>query len=420
MNEEFLQYIWANKLFNKPQKTECGKDIEIISIGELNKDSGPDFFNAKIKIDNTIWAGNIEIHTNSLSWYNHKHHLDKAYNNTILHVVEKNDGNVALENGQILPAIIITYDKKYINNYLNLISEPQTIKCSKKLKIINEIELTFWLQHLLIDRIQKKTEQFLTILNQNNNDWEESFYILTAQYFGFKVNSLPFQLLAKSTPQKILGKYKSNHQSIEAILFGQSGLLPENTNNKYIASLINEYSFIQHKHNLQPLEPHLWKFMRMRPMGYPTIRISQFAQLISKSQSLFSKIIEAETIEILLELLTCETSEYWINHFIFEKKSYNKRKPLGKTSVYGLILNVVVPTLFAWAEHTENILYKERGLNFIEKIPNEQNSIINEWKNIGIKPKKSSDTQALLHLYNNYCKKKNCVNCRIGHLLIKK
>lgn len=421
MNEEFLQYIWGNNLFHTPEKTECGKEIKILSTGELNKNSGPDFFNAKIKIDDTTWAGNVEIHTNASNWYNHKHHINKAYNNTILHVVEENDSEVCLENGAILPAVKITYDNKYIKNYINLITQNQTIKCAKHLKNINGIELTFWLQHLVIDRIIEKTEQFNTILQQQNSDWEESFYIFIARYFGFNVNTLPFQLLAQSTPQKILAKYRTQKQLIEAILFGQSGLLETSTESDDYANILStEYQHIKNKHNLTPIEPHLWKFMRMRPIGYPTIRISQFADLINKSQNLFSKIIETETTESLIELLNCKTSEYWTNHHIFGKESKTKEKPLGKSSVYGIIINVIVPTLFAWGEFTENTTFKERGLNIIEKIPSEKNSIIELWKTHGIKPQNGSDTQALLHLYNKYCKNKNCVNCRIGHLIIKK
>ena len=421
--EEFLQYIWENKLFSTENLlTTSQENINIIDVGRRNTDSGPDFFNARIKIDDTIWAGNIEIHKNSSDWKKHKHHTDKAYNNVILHVVEKDDQPVKRENKKIIPTLLLNYPKRLQTNYQNLLNAKSWIACQNQFHKINPVILQLGFNRLMIERLEDKTNEILERLDQNKNDWNETFYQVLAKMFGFKVNALPFELLAKSLPLKILAKHKSNLHQLEALLFGNSGLLNNQLlGDDYYLNLRNEYSFLYKKYKLSGVESHLWKFMRLRPGNFPTIRISQLAALIHRSQGLFSKIIEIENIENLKDLFKVHASEYWNSRYNFNKLSKrNSKKELGEKSINTLIINVVIPFLFVFGEKQNKHHLKNRALEFLEQLPPENNSVITKWKELGVNSRSAFETQALLQLKNIYCEKKKCLNCQIGVKLIKK
>lgn len=420
--EEFLQYIWENKLFlSENLKTSASENVEIIDVGKRNTNSGPDFFNAKIKIDDTIWAGNIEIHKKSSDWQKHNHQTDKAYNSVILHVVENNDLPVKRKNKELIPTIILNYPERLQTNYQNLLNAKTWIACQNQFHKVDPVILQLRFNRLMIERLENKTDEILERLEQNKNDWNETFYQMLAKMFGFKVNAVPFELLAKSLPLQILAKNKNNLHQLEALLFGNSGLLNNQLlGDDYYLNLRNEYSFFYKKHQLKGIESHLWKFMRLRPVNFPTIRISQFAALIHRSHGLFSKIIEIENINNLKELFKVQASEYWHSHYNFNKTSkINSVKELGDNSINTLIINVVIPFLFVFGEKQNKNYLKNRALEFLEKLPPENNSIITNWKNLGIEVHSAFETQALLQLKNIYCEKKKCLNCQIGVKLVK-
>lgn len=420
--EEFLQYIWENKLFlSDKTKISTGEVVEIIDVGKRNTDSGPDFFNAKIKIDTTIWAGNIEIHKKSSDWKKHKHQTDKAYDNVILHVVEEDNSPVQRSNNKIIPTLLLKYPEQLGINYKKLLTAKTWIACQNQFHKINPVILQLGFNRLMIERLENKTDEILERLNKNNNDWNETFYQTLAKMFGFKVNAVPFELLAKSVPLQILGKHKSNLFQLEALLYGNSGLLNNQLlGDNYYLQLRNEYTFLYKKYQLKGIESHLWKFMRLRPGNFPTIRISQLAALIHHSHALFSKIIEIENIEKLKDLFRVQASEYWNAHYNFNKPSkLNSKKELGENSINTLIINVVIPFLFVYGEKQNKHYLKNRALEFLEQLPPESNSIITNWGQLGIKSKCAFETQALLQLKNIYCEKKKCLNCQIGVKLVK-
>jgi hypothetical protein len=417
MPEEFLQYIWESRLFySEKLKTTTGEIIEIINQGKRNTDAGPDFFNAKIKINKTVWAGNIEIHKKSSDWQKHNHQKDKAYDNVILHVVELDDSPVKRSNNELIPTLLLKYPEQLQINYQNLLDAKTWIACQNQFHKVDPIILQLGFNRLMIERLENKTDEILERLAQNNNDWNETFYQVLAKMFGFKVNAVPFELLAKSLPLQILAKHKNNLPQLEALLFGNSGLLNNQLlGDDYYLNLRNEYSFLFKKYKLKGIESHLWKFMRLRPGNFPTIRISQFAALINRSQGLFSKIIEFEKIGELKELFKVKSSEYWNAHYNFNKQSKrNSVKELGETSVNTLIINVVIPFLFVFGEKQNKHHLKNRALEFLEQLPPEHNSIIKNWNNLGIETRSAFDTQSLLQLKNIYCEKKKCLNCQIG------
>ncbi|MCK4661287.1 MAG: DUF2851 family protein [Bacteroidales bacterium] len=420
INEEFLQFIWRNKLFkNKSLRTIAGENVEIINVGETNNDAGPDFFNAKIKTNNTIWAGNVEIHVNSSDWYKHSHHLDKSYDNVILQVVKKYDKEIFRSNGESIPTIELKYSDDLFCNYNKLLKSENWIPCEKKFGKVDKFLIDFWLNSLTIERLEKKSNEIRLILERNKNNWEETFYQYLAKNFGFKVNSQPFEMLAKSIPLKYLAKHKNNLLQLEAILFGQAGMLSKEINDNYYLKLQKEYYFLKNKFQLVAIDEYLWKFLRIRPSNFPTIRIAQFANLVYKSSGLFSKIIEIKNFNDIKQLFEINASEYWDCHYTFTKKSKKRKKQLGNTAFNNIIINTIIPFLFIYSKAKDNELYKDLSLKFLEELPAENNSIISNWKSIGIKVPNAYYSQSLIQLKNEYCKFKKCLQCQIGNKIIK-
>lgn len=420
MKEEFLQFIWKYGLFTKTDlKTTDGKDLEIIATGQANTDSGPDFFNARIRIGETIWAGNIEIHQKSSHWYVHRHDADTAYENVILHVVEQPDKPVKVKSHD-LPALEIRYPSEIFQNYEQLLRSQKWIACQEMLPEVDPFVLRFWFSSLMIERLQAKTGEILQILQQNQNNWNETFYQLLARNFGMKTNALPFEMLAKSLPLQILSKHKNSLFQLEALLFGQAGLLNETLlGDDYFLSLRKEYSYLYKKYGLSGIELHLWKFMRLRPINFPTIRIAQLAMLVNHSSALFSRILETETLDGLRKLFEVSASEYWDNHYRFNKISgENRQKVLGETAFNNLVINTIVPMLFVWGEQHLDQVMKDRALLFLEKLPPESNQVIRKWNELGTESSSAFETQALLQLKNNYCEPKKCLNCQLGAKII--
>ena len=419
MKEEFLHYLWKYKLYqNNKLTTSTGESIEILNHGIHNFDSGPDFFNAKIEIDNTTWVGNVEMHLKSSDWYLHNHQKNKAYDNVILQVVVNNDKEVFRTNGLSIPTLELKFDEKLFSNYHNLIKKETWVACQENIHQVDSFKISSWLEKLAIERLEQKSDRITELLEQVNNSWEIAFYYQLARNFGFKLNSDPFELLAKSLPLAYIGKHKDNLIQIEALLFGQAGFLEELEGDEYYLSLRKEYLYLQRKFKLKPLEKHLWKFLRSRPGNFSTIRIAQFAQLIYKSKSLFSKILEIEKLESFYELLVVKPSEYWDTHYIFNKESVFKEKNLGKSAVDVILINTIVPFLFVYGKLKGQNKFQEKAISLLEKIKPEKNTIINNWSDLNMQSKSAFDTQALIQLKNSYCNEKKCLNCQIGNVLI--
>lgn len=420
MKEEFLHFIWKQELFEKQLIADTGEEIEVISTGMHNHDSGPDFINARIKINNTIWAGNIEIHTRSENWKQHKHHIDPAYNNVILHIVASKGAKCFRQNGEQLPTAELQYRPELYLNFQDILKSSDKIPCAKDLKLVDVFTVKIWFDSLCIDRIESKTNHIRDALSGTNNNWEEAFFHILSKSFGFKTNSLPFELLAKSIPIRILVKYSSNIYQLEALLFGQAGFLYNDFDCEYHLRLRKEYSYLKKIHKLSPIEQHLWKFLRLRPSNFPTVRIAQFAALINKSKHLLSKIIETENINDLRALFDCRASEYWNEHYNFGSKTTKKEKKLGKAAIDGILINTIIPFVFYYGKNRMRHELIDRALTLLSKIPAEVNSIIRKWRDLDIIAKNAAESQALIQLTNNYCNSKNCLYCQLGNEIIRK
>jgi hypothetical protein len=421
MKEDFLHHLWKFKLYNKHSlKTTDGETVEIIQAGQHNTDAGPDFFNAKVKVGETLWAGNVEIHLKSSDWKKHSHHLDGAYKNVILHVVHDHDEDISTLEGNKVSTLELKakFNPKLYKNYLQLVESREWIPCEKKIKTVDKLAIDTWLERLLIERLERKTETILQSLRLNKNSWEETFYHQLARNFGFQLNSLPFEMLAKSLPHSYLGKHKNNLLQVEALLFGQAGLLDKKFKDEYPNQLKQEYDFLKKKFSLKPLDSSQWKFLRLRPSNFPTIRIAQFAQLIHRSVHLFAKILETEKTEDLKKLFEVSVSEYWLTHYVFDKVSARREKHLGETAMLIILVNTVVPFLFAYGKQRQSEIHEERALNFLQMLSAEKNSIISHWNALGISADDAGRTQALLQLKNEYCVQKKCLNCTIGNKIV--
>ena len=421
MKEAFLQYVWKNGLFDhKDMRTETGEMIEVIKLGTYNTDSGPDFLNAKIRIGDILWVGNVEIHIRSGDWFRHKHHIDCAYDNVILHVVDHFDKDVCNTNGEVLKVHKLRYSTTLFKEYEYIFRDRKFYSCFSEMRNEDSFSVNYWLQGLLIERLERKSNDVLRLYNYNHKSWEETLYQLVARYFGLNVNAEPFEQLARSLPLKYLARQRESSLQIEALLFGQSGLLDSLDSDTYQYTLIKEYEYLQKKYKLEPINASMWKFMRTRPHNFPTLRIAQFAGLVNTSHSLFSSVIEATYIEDLRKLFEVSASVYWDTHFSFNKYTKRKSKMMGKSTIDIIIINAIIPTIFAYARYNNNDELRLRALGFLESLNCERNYITKSVKKMGVKLHSAADSQALIQLKNEYCDKKRCLHCEIGNKLIRK
>lgn len=422
--EDFIHYIWKFRLFEREElKTTTGEPIEVFSAGLPNSNSGPDFHNARIRIGDTTWAGNVEIHLNSSDWHKHNHTHDKAYDNVILHVVYRDDEPIILPDGRKLPTLEL-HDRispeLYTRYHQMVFGNQQFIACEGTIHTVDDMTLRNWLTRVLVERLEKRSESVIAALEKNKGDWEETFYQFLAAQFGFKVNAVPFELMAKSLPQLTLAKHKNNPLQIEALIFGQAGFLDEEFQDEYPKKLKEEYDFLRKKYALQPIEKYLWKFMRLRPQNFPTIRLAQFAALIVRSNHLFSKMIEIKDVDQLKKLFAgLPVNPYWETHYRFDAESKPSSKSLGESSVEILLLNTFVLFLFCYGKQNQQEYYINRSLKLLEKLPAEQNNIVTNFASLGIKIGTAFDSQALLELKNSYCSYKKCLQCGVGNKILR-
>jgi hypothetical protein len=423
MKEEFLHYLWKYSLYDPEKLLDSKRNkIHVIRPGEYNRDSGPDFFNARISVEGTVWAGNIEIHTRSSHFDAHGHQNDPAFDNVILHVVAENDKKVFNTRGEEILTAEIKFDPVFYERYISLVNNPYLIACQDDINDIDPFLLRHWLNTLVIERLRCKSELICKILSDTGNDWEETFYRLLARYFGFRINTEPFEMLASALPFRIIRKHADNPFQIEALLFGTAGMLEEGLfkealSDEYYRNLIKEFRILSAKYSLQPIHGWLWKFSRLRPANFPTIRISQLAAMLSVTGGLFSRVLEAGRIKQLKEVFNVTASEYWDDHFVFGKKSRSVAKNTGLQATAILLINAVIPVIFVYGHNRDNRIC-ERALTFLEEMPAEENSILDEWKEAGIAAESAFYSQALIELRNEYCKRRRCLECRIGSKLV--
>lgn len=415
MPELLLHYIWLQKVFMAyPQQTTDGRPIEVISVGQHNSDAGPDFFNATIRIGDILWVGNVEIHIFSSDWYKHNHHTDSSYDSIILHVVRKADKKVYNSQGEAIVQCELKYPP--IENELEKILVDRLQLCNQQLRDNPALLSEGWKHFLLQDRMKKKTAVINTLLSLRQNHWEEAFYITLAHNFGFHTNGLPFEMMATQTPLAYLNKHKDSLFQLEAIIFGQSGLLNELTaTDEQSQRWLREYRFMQKKFSLTPINFRQWKMLRMRPQNFPHVRLAQFAKLLNQSESLFSKIIATNDLNELRDLFSVTASEYWDDHYRFAAESEHQPKTLGKSAIDLLLINSVIPYKYAYYKMQNNRQLMDEAMQLLYSIPAEKNHIVDRWKALGLSIRSAADSQLFIQLYQNYCIKNRCTQCDVGY-----
>ncbi|MCH4148854.1 MAG: DUF2851 family protein [Prevotella sp.] len=429
--EGLIHYCWMHKLFPlKELKTTDGKSIEVIDPGLHNHNAGPDFFNAKVKIDGTLWVGNVEIHDKASDWYVHGHDKDGRYDNVILHIAGQIDTTVQTSNGHLLPQMQLDVPQKVKDHYQELITIDQYPPCYQIIPQLTTLMIHSWMNALQTERLEQKTEAIQQRVDQCNGSWESAYFVTLARNYGFGINGEAFETWARSIPLLDVDHHRDNLFQIEAIFMGQAGLLeldaiPERYQQEalkegYFTKLRDEYIYLAHKFSLHPMDFKLWRFLRLRPQNFPHIRIAQLANLYFQRKAGLSQLLECDTVEKMENSLKTSVTPYWETHYTFGSSSEKNEKNLSPFSLNLLMINTAIPMLFAYGRHKSSDKLCDRAFDFLEQLKAENNFIVRMWKQCGLKVENAADSQALIQLKKEYCDKKDCLRCRIGYEYLKR
>lgn len=429
--EKLLHYVWKHKLLPpEPLYTTDGQPIEIIDTGLHNMDAGPDFFNSKVKIGGNIWVGNVEIHSRSSDWFVHNHHQDEHYNNVILHVIEIADTHVKTANGLTPPQLQLTVPPQIARHYTELLQTDDYPPCYKIIPNLAPITVHSWLTALGTERLERKTKDILHRVSLANGSWETAYFVTLARSYGFGINSDAFEQWALSIPLTDVAHHRDNLFQIEAVFLGQAGLLdtaaiPERHRaeamaDKYYQRLQKEYIYLAHKFNFKPVSHSIWRFLRLRPANFPHIRIDQLARLYYMRKANLSQITACTSIKEVREALATSATSYWETHYSFGAPGPKKEKHTSVFSLNLLLINAVIPTLFAYGRHKQDESLCQRSFDFLEQLKAENNHIVRTWQRIGLNIISAADSQALIQLKKEYCDRKDCLRCRFGYEYLKK
>lgn len=420
--EELLHYVWRHKIFPlSTLLTTAGEEVEVIDVGLYNTNAGPDFFNAKLKIGGTLWVGNVEVHLKASDWVRHGHDRDRAYDNVVLHVVGEADGDVFTTGGRPIPQLLLPVPADVRARYDELHQAEIYPRCYSVLRSLPRLTVHSWLSALQVERFEQKARLISSRLERLNNHWEDVFFITLARNFGFGLNGDAFEAWAMRLPFRAIDKHRDNLFQVEAFFFGTAGLLEEECDDAHYLRLQKEYRYLQHKFSLPaPLPARQWRFLRLRPGNFPHVRLAQLAYLYHHEQSLFSRFMEAADVEAVKRILAIKTSTYWETHFHFKKPSPPQEKRVGANAQNLILINTVVPFLYAYGLHKAEPLLCERATRFLESLKAESNHITRLWDGAGLPVSTAADSQAIIQLQREYCDKRDCLRCRFGYEFLKR
>ncbi len=424
--EHLLHYVWKHKLFPlKTLRTEAGEPVEVIDSGLYNSDSGPDFFNAKLRVGDTLWVGNVEIHFRSSDWRRHGHDRDKAYDSVVLHVVTEVDAEVFRSDGTPVPQLSLDIPDYVKEHYRELCVAEQYPACHAILSSLPKLTVHGWLTALQTERLQEKADAIAERLRRVDNHWEDAFFVTLARNYGFGLNGDAFEAWALTLPFRAMEKHRDDQFQIEAFFFGQAGLLnedflPKEREDEYALRIRKEFRYLRHKFGMaKGVDPALWRFLRLRPDNFPHIRLAQLAWLYQKSDKLFSRLLEAETLGEARQLLATRVSPYWEEHYSFGCPSARKERTMGEGSLNLIIINTLVPFLYAYGRHKTDERLCDRAGRFLDELKAEDNHIVRSWRTAGLPVATAADSQALIQLRKAYCDKRKCLFCRFGYEFLK-
>lgn len=421
--EKLMQYVWKHRLWrSEDMVTNTGKKVRVVDPGLLNTDAGPDFFNAKIEIDGHMWVGNVEMHYRATDWKRHHHDSDKAYDSVILHVVAKDDAPVRRTNGELIPQLVLEVSPQFNADYASLVGATIEVPCATKIKQVPHLTIVEWVEGLAFERLHGKVERIHQLLDSFNGSWEDVCYVTLARNFGFGINNDAFERLARRTPLRLLGKHSDSVLQIEALLFGQAGMLDSQKPgmDSYYNQLCTEYAFLSNKFQLTPMEKESWKLFRIRPQNFPYRRIAMLAQFIEGGFRMMNRILEAEGEKEMRALFEVELSGYWTKHYTFGKPNERATATLSRSSIDIILINTVAPLLYAYGELTGNYEMTDKAIKLLEDLRAESNSIVSHFVAYGIDCPDALTSQALVQLKREYCDARKCIYCKIGHHLLSK
>lgn len=421
--EKLMQYVWKHRLWrSEDMVTNTGKKVRVVDPGLLNTDAGPDFFNAKIEIDGHMWVGNVEMHYRATDWKRHHHDSDKAYDSVILHVVAKDDAPVRRTNGELIPQLVLEVSPQFNADYASLVGATIEVPCATKIKQVPHLTIVEWVEGLAFERLHGKVERIHQLLDSFNGSWEDVCYVTLARNFGFGINNDAFERLARRTPLRLLGKHSDSVLQIEALLFGQAGMLDAQKPgmDSYYNQLCTEYAFLSNKFQLTPMEKESWKLFRIRPQNFPYRRIAMLAQFIEGGFRMMNRILEAEGEKEMRALFEMELSGYWTKHYTFGKPNERATATLSRNSIDIILINTVAPLLYAYGELTGNYEMTDKAIKLLEDLRAESNSIVSHFVAYGIDCPDALTSQALVQLKREYCDARKCIYCKIGHHLLSK
>lgn len=421
--EKLMQYVWKHRLWrSEDMVTNTGKKVRVVDPGLLNTDAGPDFFNAKIEIDGHMWVGNVEMHYRATDWKRHHHDSDKAYDSVILHVVAKDDAPVRRTNGELIPQLVLEVSPQFNADYASLVGATIEVPCATKIQQVPHLTIVEWVEGLAFERLHGKVERIHQLLDSFNGSWEDVCYVTLARNFGFGINNDAFERLARRTPLRLLGKHSDSVLQIEALLFGQAGMLDAQKPgmDSYYNQLCTEYAFLSNKFQLTPMEKESWKLFRIRPQNFPYRRIAMLAQFIEGGFRMMNRILEAEGEKEMRALFEVELSGYWTKHYTFGKPNERATSTLSRSSTDIILINTVAPLLYAYGELTGNYEMTDKAIKLLEDLRAESNSIVSHFVAYGIDCPDALTSQALVQLKREYCDARKCIYCKIGHHLLSK
>lgn len=416
-----MQYVWQHRLWRPAgMSTVDGRAVRIIDPGLLNTGAGPDFFNAKVSIGGEMWVGNVEIHYRASDWRRHGNDNDPAYDSVILHVVDKDDMPVRRSDGQIIPQMRMPCSPALSQNCSELMeASPLSLPCASEIASMPSVYLTDWVTTLGYERLYRKSDHLADLARRFKGDWEEIAYVTLARAMGFGVNNDTFERLALSVPLKFLRKHGDSPLSVEALLFGQAGLLdgaPEM--DPYVGRLQNEYRFLSHKFGLKPLSPGAWKLGRMRPWNFPHRRVATLAEIVVRCGRVMSSLLTIDGEEKAAGFFNFGLSGYWERHYRFGAPSPRVEKAVSVSSARLLMINAVVPLLHAYATSRGDDRLRDRAVDILQQLKPENNAIVTMFTQAGIPCRDAFTSQALIQLRREYCQQRKCLYCRIGHRML--
>lgn len=423
MREDLLHFIWKHKKLQQKELLSADNEkVVIVDYGMHNHHQGPDFFNAKINIDSQLWAGNVEIHINASDWYVHHHEKDENYDNVILHVVWEDDGAIyRKDNSKITTLVLSNYiSKEMLETYKKLFDKEGVafINCEKDIAAVDEFLFDNWLERLYFERLEQKSQLILDVLNKNKNDWEKTLFCLLLKNFGLNINGDSFLSLAEALDFSIVRKLQTEAFKLESVFYGMMGFLQsDDVMDTYFINLKKEYHFLKNKHSIKSEGVIKPNFFKLRPSNFPTIRLSQLANLYGRNQHIFNALITASTVEEIYQLFQVSASDYWSSHYVFGKESGKRTKKITTKFIDLLIVNTILPLKFCYANYLGKDV-SEDLVKIIIGLKVEENSKVDNFLKLKVDVKNAMESQAVLQLYKNYCVKNKCLQCAVGGSLL--